>query len=183
MSFDPHPLQVSAQSVIKTLYAEHNLPVTPALISYTNREYARLEDIIDALDLYSGQDVVQKFYIEHATEIESARALIAKKKEEALKRLEEKTAQENPEDDVPFSSQTSSLFASFFDVTDPGVLRKFSVEQIESSLSSALEQLTGEKLEITLNDLQFKRGLSGSVNSVDFSVHVSGWSKSSDLRK
>lgn len=181
MSHEPHPLQVSAQAVIKSLYAEHNLPVTPALISYTNREYARLEDIVEALDLHSKVEIVQKFCLERAAEIDSARDLITKKKEDALKRLQEKADAENPEDDVPFA-QTKSPFDDFFNVTDPGVLRKFSVEQIESSLSTALEQLTGEKLEITLNNLQFSSGLTRSISGVDFSVHVTGWSKSSHLR-
>ena len=177
-----HPLQVCAQDVIKSLYSDFNLPVTPALISYTNRQFARLEDILDALDLHANVEIVQKFLMDRATEIDSAREFIAKKKEEALRRLQEKADAENPEDDVPFS-QTKSPFDDFFNVTDPRILRKFSVEQIESSLSTALEQLTGEKLEITLNNLQFSSGLTRSISCVDFSVHVSGCSKSSDLRK
>lgn len=179
-----HPLQICAQGVIKSLYSDYNLPVTQALISYTNRQYARLEDILDALDLHSKVEIVQKFCVERAAEIDSARDLITKIKEDALKRLQEKADVENAEDDLPFSEQSNPFSgSSSFSITKPGVLRKFSVDQIETCFSLALEQLTGEKLKITLNDLQFSRGPLRSVDSVNFNVKVAGWSKLSDLRE
>lgn len=161
MSIDIHQLQVQAEPIVTSLYADLNLPLRAAKFTYSNGRYPTLAEIFDTLDAYKDEELVIQFsnnadMIASAKEV-MATPIIAKEKE--------------PDFDNPFGAlDNTSERVPFVSVLD--VLKEHSFADIEKCIANALHELTGKKIAVTLNDFHFDLSSYGSRNSLSFSAKV-----------
>lgn len=155
MEIEIHQLQKSSPKLLAALYADKRLPLTPAIAAISNNYYPSIEQILDTLQRYSDVDIVIMFANENATAIEAAKTQIEENKVAsiALNTATEIKPLENPME-IPNAQSAEERLKEL----THRPLKTVTIEQIESAISKALLELTGQKYEVDVKRLDFDPG-------------------------
>jgi hypothetical protein len=162
-----HPLQELSVKLLRALYLERNLPVTPAMLSIINERYASIEDILNTLQRYNNEDLVVDFVRTNEVAISEAK--------EALKqaKLAEAEKKNNINEEV-FSSVFSNIFSDSKPITKLesisaySCIKEKSLKDIEDALSRELSRLCNEELILEIESIQ----KSDNSSDADLKIHV-----------
>lgn len=139
MKQELHPLQIQAQSLISSLYADIRLPPRAAVVAYGNGRYPSLVEILDTFEAYKDTPSVKAYLIENGDLIASAKCAIEELKKPKKAKSEDDV--ESFEDILKHKPDFVDPFKSF---------KSVSMHDIETAFSEALSKICKEHLIVNI---------------------------------
>ncbi len=148
MEISIHPLQESSVKLLRALYVDKNLPITPAMLSILNGYYPSIESILGTLKHYKCEDLVGEFIRENENKISDAES-------EQRKTNSSKEGQADIPNNSVDKADVGSIFDSKFEFINPyKCIKKIALEDIEKALSGELSRICGEELTLEIESIQ-----------------------------
>lgn len=165
MNIEIHELQKLSPKLLIALYADKRLALTPAIAAIGNNYYPSIDQILETLSYYSDVDIVISFVSKNATVIEDAKKQIEKSRSSSFASNDE--AEMGASEDTGNGEDALSADTSLKQLGHRP-LKTVTIEQIESAISKALFELTGQEYEV-------------DVNRFDLNPELNAWASDSAL--